>query len=165
MTTQGTQETEPVKVEKKRTNPDKSIDVVVRWDISKVKEIDPETGEESKHWEYERFVLEGLKPNCPESEYDNWIQANARALQLKAKARANNLTTEEMKEIIDLETGDRIDSRIHAAASQQEQIGILRYAITELYNRLGESVPTELSELNSIANEEISAGQDRKSNL
>lgn len=165
MTTEGTQKVEPATAEKKRDTGDGKIDVMVRWDVHEVTETDPETGEESAHWEYEKSILKDVNPGCPPAEHQNWVDANSGYLVLAGKAKQGDLTTTEFKKIIDKETGERIDSRMHEAAGLQEQIGVLRFAITELYNRLGETVPTELATLNSVANEEIQAGQDRKSSL
>ena len=165
MTTRGTQASEPTQAKIKRVKGDGVVDVSVRWDVHEVTETDPETGESYTEWEYEEATLRDLKPQVPESEYDSWLDANSKRLIIAGKAKKGDLTTTEYKKIIDRETGKKIDSRVHEAAGLQEQIGILRYAITELYNRLGEAIPTELETLNSIANEEIQNGQDRKSNL
>lgn len=165
MTTRGTQASEPAQAEIKRIKGDGVVDVVVRWNVHEVTETDPETGESYTEWEYEESVLKDLEPKVPDSEYENWVSANSQQLIIAGKAKSGDLTTTELKKIIDRETGKKIDSRVHEAAGLQEQIGILRYSITELYNRLGEAVPAELETLNTIANEEIQSGQDRKTNL
>src|SRR6056297_459114 len=139
------------------------LDLLVHWDISEVTREDEQGS--TQMWQYEEEKLYGVEYKGLQSEIEDWLTKNESYLVLKAKQKADDLTKTEKEKLIDYETGKAIDSQIHPASGMEEQIGILRYAITELYNRLGETVPAELSELNSIANEEISAGQDRKSNL
>jgi len=165
MKVQGTQPQKPAQIEKTRMHEDGSVDITVRWDITEEVDIDAETGQESPYWDYEKYVFENIDLNCPENKISSYLQIKKNELILKGKAREGKLTKKEKEKYIDLETGKIIDSRLHIASGLEEQIGILRYSITELYNRLGETVPPELESLNTIANEEIQAGQDKKANL
>ena len=156
----------PPVVEHVRThNNDDSVtlDLLVHWDIS---EVTRETEQESTQmWQYEEEKLYGVKYEGLQSEIEDWLTKNESYLVLLAKQKADDLTKSEKEQLIDYETGQAIDSQVHPASGVDEQIGILRYALTELYNRLGESVPVELDELNEIANAEIQNGQDKKSDL
>ena len=122
------------------------------------------SGETHNEWEYEQETVSDTYEGRP-TDLDDYISNKTEYYQLQAKEKAGDLTTEEEKELIDYRTGQAIDERMHSASGVEEQVGILRYAITELYNRLGETAPTELQDLNTIANEEIQNGQDLKNNL
>ena len=157
---------EPTTIELKRTKEEANgfiLDLLVHWDAQQIT-VDEVDGESHQEWEYKEeelsVVYQGLK-----SEISAWLYKNRARLVLLAKGKNGDLTTTEKEKLVDYETGKAIDSRIHPASGVEEQVGILRYAVTELYNRLGETVPTELGDLNTIANEEIQNGQNKKANL
>src|SRR6056297_1228213 len=156
----------PPKVEHVRTHNDNDsikLDLLVHWNISEITR-ETEQGDEQM-WQYEEEKLYGVEYEGLQSEIEDWLTKNESYLVLLAKQKADDLTTAEKEKLIDYETGQAIDSQVHPASGMEEQIGILRYALTELYNRLGESVPAELDELNSIANAEIQNGQTKKGEL
>jgi len=66
---------------------------------------------------------------------------------------------------IDAETGDRIAQRVHPESGTHLEVGILRQAVTELYNQLGLEAPAELQRHVEIAIEEIAEGRERKEEL
>lgn len=150
-------------VRTRNENDNIKLDLLIHWDIDEVTRETEQGSEEA--WQYKEEKLYGVKYKGLQSEVDDWLNKNEQFLMLKAKQRADDLTTEEKEQLIDYETGKVIDSKVHPASGVEEQIGVLRYSITELYNRLGETVPTELDDLNSIANSEIDNGQDKKSDL
>lgn len=105
MTTQGTQDNKPSQVGIKRHHEDGTIDIEVLWDIHEVTETDPDTGEESSFWEYEREVLRNIPLEVPESQEGKWLSVNGIKLLRKAKAKANQLSSVEKNSLI-LKIGD-----------------------------------------------------------
>lgn len=163
-------EPEPVEIKRMRIEDEGlAVDLLLHWDITSYEEEDVD-GDLHTVWEYEE-ELKTLHFDSDREQARGFIRANENTMLLlgrtKAQARREEsvLSTAEEEKLIDYETGKRINVKVHGASGLEEQIGILRYAITELYNRLGETAPTELQDLNAITNEEIQAGQDRKTNL
>jgi len=160
-----TEEPDTIKlVRTRKTDDSVLLDLLVHWNAEQIT-VDDTEGESHQEWQYEEEKLYGVEYEGLQSEIEDWLTKNESYLVLLAKQKADDLTKSEKEKLIDYETGQAIDSQVHPASGMEEQIGILRFAITELYNRLGESVPPELDELNEIANTEIQNGQDKKSDL
>jgi len=165
MTTRGTQDQKPSNVEAKRTKDNGSIDVVVRWNVHEVTETDEETGEERTEWEYGRAVLRDVEAGVPESEINNWLDANEAQLTIAGKIKKNDLTTTEMEKIIDYETGKAIDSALHPIAGVEEALGIVRDLLEKNINAGYIESTSEFDVWHEKAVEKVNEGQKKKEDL
>jgi len=71
-------------------------------------------------------------------------------------------STEEQSRIVDKETEQAINNRVHEQASVGEQMGMVRNLCVLLANHVGMEVPEEFAKWNEIAIAEIEAGVVKK---
>jgi len=101
----------------------------------------------------------------PNLVWDEEVSAITETTQTIDELSLEAYKTSELEQVVDYNTGKKINSTIHPHCGEDEQLGILRDQLVQIINALGLEPTADFVRLNEIAIAEIEASAAKKGAL